>query len=204
MKVSVENKVALYVFRIQYFDGLKWSAPSALKTVSVEERLVDSWDPQCIGTKMTLSGPSVKIKMGSGNGRAAVFGKMVISEGTHSWTIRADSLDKTGGSYAMFGIWKTQFSPEPNKHMNDIGRHKSYFLAANGGKLYDTKKGSSSPEAQFTDGDVVKMTLDLEKGTLSYAVNGTVCGKVFDVEKESYRVVCSLYYTNEKVTLLSS
>ena len=198
-KVTIRNKAGLYVFRIQYFDGNDWILSSELKTVAVEQ-VTDAWDPHFTSKHLTLSGTSIAYK----DGQTSSYGKRIVSEGIHTWTIKADV---TSG-YTLFGVWKSQFDPLVDTWFeNSI--NQSYAVCVHNGKLLkpSAKGGYLNNEEYFQSGNkkdiTIKMTLNLVDCTLSYTVNGTDCGKAFDVERTSYRMAATLYYKGTRFNLVS-
>lgn len=203
LKVAVGNKKAVYVIRILYFDGKNWSIPSEMKTVSIEQ-VMDSWDPQCKGTDMVISGTSIKNSI---SGYRSAYCKNVVSEGIHSWTFKIDQITS---SWFLLGVFKSECDPILQNYFQS-NPQASYCLELRGGTLPSlTRSGCSHEDSnkrnygpQCNSGDVVKMTLDLVSCTLSYIINGKEHGKAWDVEKSSYRAACTMYGSGDKITSLS-
>lgn len=57
---------------------------------------------------------------------------------------------------------------------------------------------------QFNAGDVIRMTADMDKRTVSYAVNGVHCGTAFSDIDEEVAFAVSLYAAGEAVTVISA
>jgi len=201
-KVKLGKRTATYVIRIRYYDGLDWSPPSAPRTVALT--LKDSWDAQCLGANMTTTGQRIENTIAS---YRSAFGVRIVSKRVHSWTVRIDKITKTG--WTLLGVWKSRYDTASvlNSNFAD-GKHHAYCLELNSGYLPDTARawnwmqGQKRYCPQIKSGDVVKMTLDLNQGSLCYEVNGKEHGKAWDVGKESYRLACMLY-KNDKMSLLS-
>ena len=112
--------------------------------------------------------------------------------------------------YTLFGVWKSQYDPYLGGCF--YGKKKDYALELHYGHLMDPTGNTTYCRENYcpaltagkeTKSDIIKMTLNLVEGTLSFTVNGTDHGKAFDVEKVSYRAAVTLCGKDSKFTLLS-
>ena len=201
--VSVESKVAIYVMRIQYFDGTNWSFPSEMKTASVEP-LMDSWDPQRKGPNLAISGTSI---MHYSSGYQSAYCRNAVSEGIHSWTFKIETITR---GWFLLGVYESRcdvilqnsFQHNPTgSYCLELTSGQLPSLSKSGCWITDSNKRNYGPKCK--NGDVIRMTLDLVFCTLSYGVNGRYYGKAWDVEKSSYRAACTMRGNADGINLLS-
>ena len=104
----------------------------------------------------------------------------------------------------MIGIWNTEWTVEEVK-----GVTSGKFTDGDCGYGYQFTSRFKVPYCHnygitVSDGDEIAMCLDMEKLTLSYAVDGKDQGIAFgDIEQTQYYAAIYTYHTNGSVELIS-
>eukprot|EP01084_Bolivina_argentea_P261994 442942_1 len=202
--ISVVNKNAFYLVRAQYFNGIKWTQKSNAKSIEIHQIETDSFDPVYIGNNLEMVGSSSIVHTGNDRGYRSACLRIVASEGIHIWTFK---LEQYKLEYSLIGIWKTKFEPILNTHFTGGARdgNKSYSYQLNSGQ----KRIGISVNAAFKYGipckenDIIEMKLNFNDSSLSYKINGNDYGKAFDIENTEYRAAVTMYWKDNKFTLLS-
>ena len=145
----------------------------------------EQFDPQnCSKSFFKLSdNNSVASQMRHGCDGVALL-KKVVSEGVHRWRFK---LTEHNGSYAYIGVFKAKQQPKWDQH---IGRDTYYTGKSYAWSIYSANKGPGDVRhwIKFGEkpntGDVIEMTLDLNKFELKYSVEGKDYGAAFqNIEK---------------------
>ena len=97
-----------------------------------------------------------------------------MSKGKHSWEVLI-SKEKNGDESSCIGI---AFPP-----VTDNAYNGSCFCMLRGynGELYERGRSKgASDDRKFREGDVLRLELDMEVGTLTYFKNGAELGTFFE------------------------
>jgi hypothetical protein len=133
------------------------------------------------GERLVLSENTVATNNKDWSTAALVTPKGPMKRGTHSIAFK---IDQTAGGDLFFGVCTPQFQVSTNTYLGSDSMGNTASNPMSWGWF-----GSSRPclyppgrvryGARLHKDDIVKMTLDLENGTLSYSVNGTDYGVAF-------------------------
>ena len=200
ISISVENKTAIYLFQVEYFDGNHWSSPSNLKSITTTQ-LTDVWDTNCKGKDVQITTKSIVTTY---TRYTTCYLSRVASKGIHIWRFRIDN--KGSGCWRLIGIWKTKYTPNTNSYFVN-GGNKAYAFAIDQPRLADPNKDGTNLSGTYgkvcDKGEIVQMTLNLIDCILSFKIGPNDYGKAFDVEKTSYRAAVTIYDQFKTITLVS-
>ena len=144
------------------------------------------------------------------SGRAqSIFLSNVVSNGVHQWRFRADTIRERFG-ICFIGIWNNEVDTRPyldklccTKGPEAAIRGKVFGLNCARGQLRgDADRDNQQYCPKCNDNDIVDMYLDFNNMELKYSVNNKDYGKAFNIPEGSYRASISLYWKNDKVTLV--
>ena len=131
---------------------------------------------------------------------AHVYGNDEINEGIKTWKIKAHDI--VGSSDLFIGIIAQQ---NIRADLHNFFRDKLGFGVYNFGWCF----GNDGAQKKFIgckyrDGDLVTMTLDLDKQTLHYKINENDIGNIpFTIPKgNTYRLVCATYINGVKYEIM--
>ena len=132
--------------------------------------------------------------------------KNVVSDGIHVWQFKYDY-----GEMGQIGVWKTK-SGDPilngvhiDNTTDDADTCTGYAISMEGYKTnpQDVSIWSEEEYEPPQHGDIIEMTLDLNKYSLSFQVGDEVVVQFLDVEHTSYRAAVALFSEGESFTIIS-
>ena len=167
----------------------------------------DEWDSKYISKKMKLQDNCITNISDVAYEYVSAFGRAIISSGKFHWKFKIEKVQKTGW-YIVIGIWKIKSEVEPPKetYFTHKGYKSGYGFVTEDGKLVTETGGSSFKKygVPCKTGDIIDMYLDLDKLTLSFAINGTDYGPAFrDIENTSYRMALNMQQKGDSLRLLN-
>ena len=128
----------------------------------------------------------------------------VVSSGIHRWRFK---LNEYNDSFAYIGVFKAQHKPKWNQ---DIGSGTYYTGKCYAWSIFSANKGpgDSGDWDKFGEkikiGDIIEMTLDLNKFELKYNIKGKDYGAAFkNIEQTSYRAIVGGEHGGVSYELLS-
>merc|ERR1712228_1023042 len=125
----------------------------------------------------------------------SAYCKRVARKGKHQWTFEYTMIGNN--HWNLIGIWNTTSSdPATERHFLNIC-HNGYAYCGPQGVLTNPEapgNGGDNYGVRCKSGDVVEMTLDLDRRTLSFAVNEKDYGVAFnEIAEGEYRAAVTLY-----------
>ncbi len=163
----------------------------------------DRFDPILHGKDITVSDNKITFKISNkfDYSNSSAFLSNIVSNGKHQWRFKI--INKKTWPY--IGVTPNKTDPNDNEHNNELNQcvrydgyglfglwYPRYYGLLRGLKLlwFITWTKTYCPTRK-SDGDIIDMYLDLNKFELSFAINNKHYGKAFDVDKTSYRAICS-------------
>ena len=163
----------------------------------------DYFDPRAHSNRFKLSGNNcTATKTGSNN--ATAYLKQVVNSGIHQWKFKI--IQHTSSCTVDIGIWKTKNIIVKDQYIRKKGKAYLYgapFARLSKGDVADGNNPDYTFGKRCVEGDIIEMTLDLNKRELRFSVNARDYGVAFKVENTSYRAAVSIYYIKDSVQLLS-
>eukprot|EP01084_Bolivina_argentea_P114088 203212_1 len=83
VQIKVDNKTAIYLVKIKYFNGNNWSSNSNIKSISIKEKAItQSFDKNNCGQYLVINGNTVTNNVGYWR---SVFLLNTVQRGIHTW-----------------------------------------------------------------------------------------------------------------------
>ena len=166
--------------------------------IHLYQKLCDEWSKKYCNPFIEIDTLGCMVYSTSGADLTA-YGTHVVSDGIYKWRIKIIQLTTFGASHPPYiGIIEND-EKYITAYTNNINWEKyGYQLAARSGRLYGYVGVNSPKTSDYKciwqeNGDVLEMTLDLNKGTLSFMVNNVDYGPAFmQIKKTNYRFIMSL------------
>lgn len=152
----------------------------------------DAWDPKCIPTTMKLDH---KTLTQCRNAPANVCCQAIIESGSIEWRFRIEEANPFG--MLKIGIWKIRSLQNQPPLTGYI-----YNMNANGYEYNVVNALRDKYGMEYRSGSIITMTLDMNKLSLKYVLDGMDCGVLWTVEKCKYRAFVSMFCMNDSVTIL--
>ena len=155
----------------------------------------DSWNQKQIAKNMKIIRNCVMSTVTTTHGNA--FLTNVIEEDKYMWKFRINTMP----SLLTIGIWNLQSQyPGTGKYYDMKIKNFTYCFDADLGLVEKNKNNNVYDYRAYgvdcTDGDIIKMILNMNDLTLSYAINGKNYGVAFtNIDKTSYKAVIYMYST---------
>ncbi len=166
----------------------------------------DRFDPILHGKDITVSDNKITFKISNKfeYSNSSAFLSNIVSNGKHQWKFKI--VNKK--TYPYIGVRPNKTDPNDNElndnnELNQCVRgyglfglwYPRYYGLLRGLKYNDSRTlfcvNKKYCPTRKNDGDIIDMYLDLNKFELSFVINNKHYGKAFDVDKTSYRAVCS-------------
>ncbi len=157
----------------------------------------DRFDPILHGKYITVSDNKITFKiinkMTFEYGSSSAFLSNIVSNGKHQWRFKIINTQ----TYPYIGVRPNKKDPNDNELNECLQGYGLFGLLSYYGLLRGLSYNNSQTindkycPTRKNDGDIIDMYLDLNKFELSFAINNKHYGKAFDVDKKSYRAVCS-------------
>ena len=166
----------------------------------------DVWDPKLISKAITLTENTITIGPGCTLSGTTSFLFEIITFGAFSWKFKFEENFK--GFASRFGvICVDNDDMELNK-----GIDKNCFLRQDYSKFCFGMQAMDITDVipnknRFIKGDILTMTLDLNKNELQYKVNDIHINDsslTIQIQPGNYRACVNLYETGDTITLLNS
>lgn len=128
----------------------------------------------------------------------SILGTKVFIQGRHSWEIKI--LETTNPTNIMIGVMDPNALKKDN-HMF-LSNTKGWSYCGNNGSIYTNSKGKSFGEV-YQKGDVIRVTVDLEKKTLEFHKNGVYQGTAFTDIIGPVSPSVTLYSFSDEIELIT-
>ena len=211
---KVESSISKLVFG--FCREVHRSFPSENAYYSVQQLIVytclayyhikHEWDMTNVNDECLIEGDYIT-KIGEKYDTTSVL-KKEISNGIHEYEFKILSFDQDGKDYydISIGIISTEhFEKSKNdKHFCFVDKETGYGYTTSQGVIesevngyFETKYGT-----RCNEGDIVKMTVDLDNYQLKYKVNDKDFGIAFDnIQKNTYKIALYLFGKGSKVQI---
>ena len=148
-----------------------------------------------------MSNDKLTITVSENYQKGNAFGTIICDRGVYEWKFK---INTTGQPPSMIiGVWRIQDGKSPPTELYFTnGYEQGYGYYLNGEKLSITTGACTGEQygKKCEAGDIVHMSLDLNKMELSYKVNDVDYGVAYDNIKESkYRAAVWIHCLNNKV-----
>ena len=186
-EISQRHKDLAFGYLKQNENIHKSNYPQLIKyLILVYSNSKDEFDPIITHRRLVIDGNYVSINRNSDSSISNL--KNVVKKGVHIWRFKYhNSSDPVLGGTAAVGI------------RNNVSEW--YFVRTNGTKSdFETKLERCKTAI---DGDIIEMTLDFNKLTLTFKLNEKFNTKFIDIEKGLYRAMIILTDKGQGFTLTS-
>jgi len=146
-----------------------WSEPATFETLC---GAAFTFDRASLGSSVFVSGSGLQATYGANEAWKTVLGTQPFSYGCNRWEIR---LDASATAYLFIGAATRQADLTTFLGGDDFGWGYIGDRA-----LYHKRTKVKVYGERFGEGDVVGVTMDLDKGTLSFSKNGVDLGVAFE------------------------
>ena len=172
-----ELLIAGYVRKIEIVYNIINIPADIIDIIYLFHLFCNRWNEKYTHNDMLIDGTTNKITLNGDISFATAYGCNVIANGIHKWKIKVLSISYESGfkAYPCVGIIEDN-EENLEKHVdNSHWEHIGYQFCAGNGMCF----GMNDPNEQINTGlrwktpnDVIEITLDLNQGTLQFAVNG--------------------------------
>ena len=126
----------------------------------------------------------------------------VASEGVHEWKFKIVQITDLSWTQSI-GIWKVNKKNDAPYNTDFCFKSGESYALKNTGSLRSGDSKEWYCKTGFRTGDIITMTLDMNKGILKFGINDKDYGKAYDVDSEcQYRAAISLYTPGDAIQLL--
>ena len=171
------------------------------KKNSVSSDPWDSWDSSTKASCITLSNSNLtSLESNCTSSWNNVYGSTGVSSGIKEWEITIDAWDDTSNFYdVMIGVSKLR-TQNPG---SAVGNGSYCYILENGQKFIMTGSYSASNYgASYGEGDVIKISLNMDTNQITFYKNGVSQGVAFTVSNGTYYLVASyVKNTNTQITI---
>ena len=160
----------------------------------------DTWDSSTKASCITLSNSNLTSLESNCTRWNNVYGSTGVSSGIKEWEITIDAWDDTSNYYdVMIGVSKLR-TQNPS---TAVGNGSYCYILQNGQKFIMTSSYSASNYgASYGEGDVIKISLNMDTNQITFYKNGVSQGVAFTVSNGTYYLVASFYQdTNTQITI---
>jgi hypothetical protein len=160
----------------------------------------DTWDSSTKASCITLSNSNLTSLESNCTRWNNVYGSTGVSSGIKEWEITIDAWDDTSNNYdVMIGVSKLR-TQNPG---TAVGNGSYCYILQNGQKFIMTSSYSASNYgASYGEGDVIKISLNMDTNQITFYKNGVSQGVAFTVSNGTYYLVASYYAdTNAQITI---
>ena len=160
----------------------------------------DTWDSSTKASCITLSNSNLTSLESNCTRWNNVYGSTGVSSGIKEWEITIDAWDDTSNYYdVMIGVSKLR----TQNPVTAVGNGSYCYILQNGQKFIMTSSYSASNYgASYGEGDVIKISLNMDTNQITFYKNGVSQGVAFTVSNGTYYLVASFYQdTNAQITI---
>ena len=162
----------------------------------------DTWDSSTKASCITLSNSNLtSLESNCSVSWNNVYGSTGVSSGIKEWEITIDAWDNTGGNIydVMIGVSKVR-TQNPS---TAVGSGSYCYILENGKKFIMTSSYSASNYgASYGEGDVIKISLNMDTNQITFYKNGVSQGVAFTVSNGTYYLVAAyVKNTNTQITI---
>ena len=165
----------------------------------IGSRLDFTWSSKHKSAKISLTNNYLNATNRNTNSAQTVLGNKAITKGKHYWEVRIN-YSKNRASDIMIGV-----TDESTVSLTNYCSHNSRgyaYYARNGNKYFNS--GSVAYGQPFNMHDKVGVLLNMQKGELSFVMNGVSQGVAYTGLSGSYRPAVSLPNKDDSVTLFAT
>ncbi|KAJ3426035.1 spry domain containing socs box protein [Anaeramoeba flamelloides] len=165
------------------------------KTTETNKKPIDKLDVQSKFGTLELTNDNKTIKSLQQDEFKSIKGNKILKKGKHIYKIQIDSIHSNGFNSTMIGV----VAPEITGigYMNKQGWS---FYCFNGHKWNENKHQVYGTKVKKND--IITMTVDMDKHTLSYKLNEKDFGIAFENLPNELKLCLDLFYKNEQLTLI--
>ncbi len=162
----------------------------------------DTWDSSTKASCITLSNSNLtSLESNCTVSWNSVYDSTGVSSGIKEWEMTIDAWDNTGGNIydVMIGVSKLR-TQNPS---TAVGSGSYCYILQNGQKFTVTSSYSASNYgASYGEGDVIKISLNMDTNQITFYKNGLSQGVAFTVSNGTYYLVASyVNNTNTQITI---
>jgi len=201
--LTPEQTLSLFTYLGQQAEGGTPKLGPELKFPSKKRkgRLPPAWfkfEEGMKHTQLLLSADGLVLTSNTTSFYQPAFGNIELKEGIHEWEFVLTQFYSNSYSVCI-GVTPSSFTDYTKAQMIGYPSHiPGWAFAAGHGQKYHTSQESYGRVC--TEGDVVRVRLDLDKSTLEFFINGTSLGVAYTGVTGPVRPSISLY-GNNSVTL---
>ena len=187
----------LYRFRLRAIHpSTKVTAWSAVATAETEQGIAFRFDSVNSGPAILVSGNEMSASFRSNETWSTILGTTPFCTGINYWELH---LDKSATSYLFIGVATrdadlTTFLGGDDNGWGFIGDRA----------LYHKRTKVKTYGERFSQGDTVGVTLNMDRGTLSFSKNGHDLGVAFEGLVGSLYPAVAFYNQGQRVSLVQS
>lgn len=190
------------IFSYQGFSQILPSQHGVLHKKSSGGAVSDTWDSSTKASCITLSNSNLtSLESNCTPSWNNIYGSTGVSSGIKEWEITIDAWDNIGSnSYdVMIGVSKLR-TQNPS---TAVGNGSYCYILQNGQKFIMTSGYSASNYgASYGEGDVIKISLNMDTNQITFYKNGVSQGVAFTVSNGTYYLVASyIKNTNTQITI---
>ena len=163
----------------------------------------DTWDSSTKASCITLSNSNLTSLESNCSSTTwyQVYGSTGVSSGIKEWEVTIDAWDNVGSNVydVMIGVSKLR-TQNPS---TAVGNGSYCYILQNGKKFIMTSSYTASNYgASYGEGDVIKISLNMDTNQLTFYKNGVSQGVAFTVSNGTYYLVASFVAnTNTQSTI---
>ena len=190
------------IFSYQGFSQILPSQHGVLHKKSSGGAVSDTWDSSTKASCITLSNSNLtSLESNCTPSWNNIYGSTGVSSGIKEWEITIDAWDNVGGNGfdVMLGVSKLR-TQNPS---TAVGNGSYCYILQNGQKFIMTNFFTSSNYgASYGEGDVIKISLNMDTNQITFYKNGVSQGVAFTVSNGTYYLVASyIKNTNTQITI---
>tara|TARA_B110000014_G_C19925023_1_gene478531 strand:- start:39 stop:647 length:609 start_codon:yes stop_codon:yes gene_type:complete len=200
----VKNLIILIflIFSYQGFSQILPSQHGVLHKKSSGGAVSDTWDSSTKASCITLSNSNLtSLESNCTPSWNNIYGSTGVSSGIKEWEITIDAWDNNiGNGYdVMIGVSKLR-TQNPS---TAVGNGSYCYILQNGQKFIMTSGYSASNYgASYGEGDVIKISLNMDTNQITFYKNGVSQGVAFTVSNGTYYLVAAyVKNTNAQITI---
>lgn len=162
----------------------------------------DTWDSSTKASCITLSNSNLtSLESNCTLSWNNVYGSTGVSSGIKEWEITIDAWDNQGGNNydVMLGVSKLR-TQNPS---SAVGSGSYCYILQNGQKFTVTSGYTASHYgASYGEGDVIKISLNMDSNQITFYKNGVSQGVAFTVSNGTYYLVAAyVKNTHTQITI---
>ena len=162
---------------------------------SAGEMVPFTFDTKRCGAGIDIDSKGMCTSFGGSEMWSTVLGSTGFMVGSNSWSIRIDS---SATAYIFIGV-----ASKDVDLCNFLGSDQHGWGYIGDRALYHRRSKVSSYGERFSEGDTITVTLDMDRGTLSFARNGVDLGVAFEGLSGELFPAVAFYNRGQRLSLLT-